>query len=89
MNSIMIRFKVIDFDRWKAAFDANESWRRTSGEQNYRVFSDTDDPLMITVLLGWDSPDYGQSFINSPQLRRKMQDGGVVGEPTFFLLKDL
>lgn len=89
MNNIMMRFKVIDFDRWKAEFDADESWRRTSGEQNYRIFCDTDDPLMITVLLGWDSPDYGQSFISSPQLRRKMQDGGVVGDPTYFLLKDL
>lgn len=88
MNYIMMRCKVIDFDRWKAEFAADESWRQTGGEQSFRIFRDTDDPLMITVLLGWESPDYGQQFIDSPQLRRKLQDGGVVGEPTFFLLKD-
>jgi len=89
MNHVMMRCKVIDFGRWMAEFNADESWRRSVGEQDYHVYRDTDDPSMVTVIMGWDHMDNGQNFINSPTLRRKNQDGGVVGEPTYFLLKDI
>lgn len=89
MNYIMMRFKVVDFDRWMAEFKADESWRQTSGEQNYRIFRDADDPMMITLLLGWDGMDSEQLFINSPKLHRRLQDGGVIGDPDYLLLKEL
>ncbi|HEY3377887.1 MAG TPA: hypothetical protein VGL77_10380 [Armatimonadota bacterium] len=89
MFNIVMRFKVIDYPRWKAEFDADDSWRRTSGEQDYRVFRDADDPTLITVMLGWESMDTGQLFISSPLLRRKLQDGGVIGEPNYFLVNEV
>ena len=89
MYNVMMRCKVIDFDRWLAEFKADESWRSSMGEQHHHIYRDTSDPAMVTVIMGWDHLDNGQLFINSPLLHRKNQDGGVIGEPTYFLLKDL
>lgn len=89
MFNVMMRFKIVDYSRWKAEFDADESWRRGVGQRDYQVFRDADDPSMVTVRLGWESMDTGQLFITSPQLRKKMQDGGVMGDPTYFFMNDV
>ena len=89
MFNIMMRFKVADFPRWKAQFDADESTRRNIGEQDYHIYRDADDAAVITVVLGWDAMDTGQLWVNSPLLRRELQDGGVIGDPVYFLVNDV
>ena len=89
MFNIMMRCKVIDFNQFKAEFDADDSWRRSGGEQNFHLYRDTDDNSMVTVLLGWESLQTGQLLVDSHQFRRQLQDGGVIGEPTFVFLNEI
>lgn len=89
MVNILMRCKVIDFNQFQAEFDADDSWRRSGGEQNFHLFRDADDLSMVTVLLGWDDFQTGQLFVDSHRFRRQLQDGGVIGEPTFFIMNEV
>ena len=89
MLNILMRCKVIDFERFKTEFDADDSWRRTGGERNFHLFRDADDLSMVTVLLGWDDLLTGEVFVDSLRFRRQLQDGGVIGDPTFVFLNEV
>lgn len=89
MFNILLRFKVADYARWKAAFDADEAWRTRVGERNYHIFRDADDSSMVTVMLGWDDLATAQMFVNSPHFQKECTDGGVIGAPTYFFVNDI
>ncbi len=89
MLNILMRCKVIDFEQFKAEFDADDSWRRAGGEHNFQLYRDADDISMVTVMLEWDSLETGQFFVDSLKFHRQLQDGGVIGDPAFFFLKEI
>lgn len=84
-----MRQKVIDYDRWKATFDANLLWRTQSGMRSYRIYRDVDDASIVTTIQEWDSFEVAQLHAQSPELRRKLQDAGVIGEPMIYIMNEL
>jgi quinol monooxygenase YgiN len=88
MIFILVRHQVADYDRWQAEFQADASRRMNSGEQSVRVFRDADDPKMITIIEEWPDFPTAQMFIQSEDLRRRMQAGGVIGDPTIMFLQE-
>jgi quinol monooxygenase YgiN len=78
---IMIRHKVQDYATWKTAFDNFASFRRTSGEQSYRILHPSDDSNDLTLIFEWDSQGHAETFLASPELKDAMQQAGVAEEP--------
>lgn len=89
MVYVFIRQQVADFDRWIASFEGNATWRMGVGEQNFRVYRDADDPTFVTLVQGWADFATAQIYLSSDELRRKMQDAGVIGEPTIYVMEEL
>jgi heme-degrading monooxygenase HmoA len=84
----MVRHKVADYVRWKEAFDGHLSARKAAGEVGNRVLLSVDDPHEVTLLLDWDSLERARRFAKSDDLKQKMQQSGVVGDPDVSFLED-
>jgi hypothetical protein len=55
MPYVLIRHKVEDYKRWKAAFDAHGATRKASGSKGGRLLPSVEDPNELVILLAWDS----------------------------------
>ena len=79
MIVVAIRHAVEDYDRWKAGFDAFPPTE--TGALFARVNRAVDDPNMVAVVAGYETLEVAKAFLDSPELKQKMQEAGVVGEP--------
>lgn len=82
MAFILAIFEVEDYDKWRQIYDANVDFRRDSGQTGEaRVFQDCDNPGKISILFGWDSEENAKAFASSDDLKQKMKEAGVTGQP--------
>jgi heme-degrading monooxygenase HmoA len=87
MVHVLVRHKVADYGRWKEAFDSHLSARKRGGEIGFRLFHSVDDPHEIFLLLDWDSAEEARKFLDSSELRERMQQAGVQGAPEIHYLE--
>lgn len=81
MYVLAINHPVADYDKWKAVYDTMPPTSR--GAKFARVNRGVDDPNLVTVVAGFDSLDTLNDFVSDPELKAKMQEAGVSGEPRF------
>lgn len=82
-----IRHPVQDYDTWKAAYDTMPPTSR--GAKFARVNRGVDDPLIVTVVAGFDTVDEAQAFLGSDELKAKMAEAGVAGEPRIEIYREV
>ena len=87
---IMVRHKVRDYDTWRPFFDADEARRQAAGSKGAHLFRSADDPNEIVITLTWDDArvDEAKTFVASDDLRKIMQEAGVVDQPDVYFLND-
>jgi heme-degrading monooxygenase HmoA len=88
MVHVLVRHKVADYPRWKEAFDSHLTSRKRAGETGYHVFHSMEDSHEIVVLSDWQTVEEARKFMNSDELRQKMQTAGVQGSPDVQYLED-
>jgi len=88
MVHVLLRHKVSDYSHWKEAFDAHLNTRMHAGELGFRLFQNVDDPRDVTLLLDWDTLEHARRFVGSEELRKAMQQAGVVGAPEVQYVED-
>ena len=86
MAHILVRSNVEDYAKWKAAFDGDIGFRGSLGSLGGHVLQDASDPNHVVVLLEWDTMENLQQFVQSDELKEKMQEAGVTGAPDVYLL---
>lgn len=86
MAYVLVRHKVQDFDRWKAAFDEQASARADAGSRGGYVFRNLDDGSEVVILLEWDEREKVQEFIVSKDMQETMLNAGVADLPTVYYL---
>jgi len=89
MIHVLVRHKVADFPRWKEVFDSHLNARVRAGETGFRLFQSTSDPRDVTLLLDWESANSARQFMDSDDLKAKMQEAGVIGTPEIQFLEDV
>ena len=87
MYIVAINHPVADYDQWKAAYDNFTPVSR--GAKFSRVNRSVDDPNLITVVSGFESLDALNAFVSSPDLKAKMQEAGVSGEPRIEIYEEV
>lgn len=83
---LLIRHKVKDFPAWKQGYDAHLPKRAEAGlTEKYLLREDTD---ANEVILLFEAQDLGRAkaFSGSADLRERMQQLGVVGQPELYFL---
>lgn len=86
MAHMLIRHKVQDFDKWKAAYDAHRQTRVASGLTDLHLWRNVDDPKELILLFEAADVAKAKAFASSPDLKEKMTAAGVIGLPEFFFL---
>jgi heme-degrading monooxygenase HmoA len=87
MFVLAINHPVADYDQWKAMYDTMPPTSR--GAKFARVNRSVDDPNLITVVSGFDSLDALNGFVSDPDLKAKMKEAGVAGEPRIEIYEEV
>ena len=82
-----IRHPVRDFDEWKAVFDTFPP--TTNGALFARVNRSIDDPNMVAVVAGFPTVEAALAFLDNPELKEKMGEAGVAGEPRIEIYEEV
>lgn len=77
----LVIIKVADYAQWRASFDSVDDLRHSYGQTGYQVLQSAQDSNEVLVLLAWEDEGRALEYLNSPQLREAMQEGGVQGCP--------
>ena len=88
MAVIAITHEVEDYDNWRKVYDDNDDIREKYGIHGGRVFQDSDDSKMVTVLAEGDLEAL-KSFASSTDLYESMKASGVVGLPKTTYLEEV
>ena len=82
-NVLIIKHKVANYAKWKLLYDAHDSTRLAYGLHNYVVSRGIEDTNMVMVALRMDDAAKAKTFSALPDLKARMQKGGVLGVPSF------
>ena len=88
MVYLLIRSKVKDFDKWKPIFDKHANVRKAEGSQGGRLFRNADDLNEPFIIFKWDTIENARKFSESEELRKRMQEAGVVDKPDIYFLEE-
>jgi quinol monooxygenase YgiN len=89
MAYIVVHHKVKDYNQWKPIFDQHESFRRANGCKQTRLFQNPDNPNDLIILLEWDNLDNARRFVQSEDLRKTMEQAGVIDQPHVHFLNEV
>ena len=88
MVHVLIRHKVADYSRWKQVFDSHLNTRKRAGEVACQLFHNVEDPRELFLLMDWQTVEEARKFMDSAELRQRMQEAGVQGAPEIQYLED-
>ncbi len=78
---VHIEHPVIDYDRWKGAFDSDPVGREQAGVRRHRVMRAADDPAFVIIDLELDTAEQADAMLASLHELWKRVDGVVVSGP--------
>ena len=88
MNYVMIRHKVKDYKKWKAAYDAHGATREAAGLNERCLLRNTKSRNDVFILFVANNLARAKAFCASADLRAAMKKAGVTGKPELVLLAD-
>lgn len=88
MPFLLIHHKVENFNKWKPLFDEHGKKRRSAGSKKYQIFHGADDANNLVILFEWDNMENAHAFAESEDLKQKMKEAGVIGEPDIYFLNE-
>lgn len=84
-SRVIIMHKVKDWDAWKRSFDSHKQARVDAGMSDRSLGYDVDDNHMVTVVFTINDMAKAKAFMASQDLKDKMKEAGVEGEPKVFM----
>jgi len=81
-NMVSVTHKIKDFSKWLSSYEAHDSMKLANGLHNYVVSRGFTDSNTLMVALKTDDVAKAKAFMNDPNLKKAMQQSGVVGAPT-------
>ena len=83
-NRLLMMEKVKDWDAWKKEFDQNKQLRIDGGLIDRGIGHAVDDNHQVTVVFAVTDMTKAKAFLQSKELKDKMEKAGVEGKPTPF-----
>ncbi len=79
MHCLALDFQVVDFFKWKSAFDQNDSLRKAFGLRSWHIFRKVLDTNQVLVMMKVTDVDKASAYSTDPEVTAQMKDMGVVG----------
>jgi hypothetical protein len=86
MAHMLIRHKVQDFAKWKAAYDAHRAARAEAGLKELHLWRNADQPSEVLLLFEAADVAKAKAFATSADLKERMTTAGVLGPPDIVFL---
>jgi hypothetical protein len=86
MPHMLIRHKVADFKKWKPVYDAHLSARENAGLKQVYLGRNVANPNEVVILFQGADVERAKAFAGSEDLKRVMQEAGVLGPPDVTIL---
>jgi hypothetical protein len=80
----LITSRVKDYDAWKKVFDGDKQDRMNAGITDRSVNQNIDDPNMVTLVMAIADMKKAVAFMNTKELKHRMDSAGVVGPPDVY-----
>ncbi len=87
MTTMMVKLRVAEFDKWKAAFDSSAAMRRENGWISHTIHRDPADPNVVVVAHRVQDAARAKAFVASPEVRAMLANAGVQGPPEVMMLE--
>lgn len=81
MVTVILQHEVENYDKWKAAFDADHANRAAAGMKAHTVGRLAGTPDTAVVISQWEKAEDFQKLLQNPNLAEAMKAGGVIGKP--------
>jgi uncharacterized protein (DUF1330 family) len=79
-TTLLIRYRIDEFDRYKPVFDDFGASRRAHGASGHRLLQLVNDPHEIVVMVDFPSPEAAQGFLNDPERSDALVRAGIASE---------
>ena len=89
VTHLHVGFKVENYGQWKEGYDASIEQRKASGEVSFQVFRNADDPNTVTVLSVQESAEQVQAFMDSPDLKARMEAAGITEMGQMLIVEEM
>lgn len=86
MAYMLVRHKVEDFRVWKDTYDGHLPARDAAGLREVHLLRNLDDPHEVVILFEASDIEKARAFAASEDLRRTMQNAGVIDQPDIYYL---
>ncbi|MDP4244951.1 MAG: hypothetical protein Q8932_03815, partial [Bacteroidota bacterium] len=84
---VLVRHKVKDWAAWKKAFDSHKQVRMDAGLTDRVIGHAVGDDHDVVLVFAVADVAKAKAFMESKDLKDKMNEAGVVGPPTSFMYK--
>ncbi len=85
MPTIFFQHRVADYDEWRPNYDEDVERRSAAGLSEIGVFRKAGDENLVLLVWGAESVEGFQAMLTSEELKDKMQEAGVIGEPEIWI----
>ena len=89
VTHVHVGFKVKDYEQWKEGYDASVEQRKAAGEVSFQVFRNVDDSNTVTVLSVQKSAERVQAFLDSPDLKARMEAAGITEMGQMLIMEEM
>jgi hypothetical protein len=79
--TLFVRHTVADYDTWRKAYDGADSLRAKHGCTGERVMRVPGDSNDVAATHEFPTLAQAEAFVNDPDLKAGMEQGGVTGPP--------
>ena len=83
-DRVIANFKVKDYDFWKSVFDGDKQDRMNAGITDRAIGQYIGDPHMVSLVMAIADMKKAGDFLNTKELKHRMDSAGVVGAPDVF-----
>ncbi|MGA7723599.1 MAG: hypothetical protein WCA84_20705 [Ignavibacteriaceae bacterium] len=86
MPYLLVKQKIIDFERWYAVFKSEAKAQKESGLHDIIIFREIIDENLIVCLFKIDNLEKAKAFTDSQKNRGILELSGTTGEPEILFL---
>ena len=80
--------KVEDYDKFLSIIKEDESLIKSFDGKSAQVLQVLDNPNMGIVIVKWENLENAKKFVESEELKARMQAGGVSGKPEIYFTEE-
>jgi hypothetical protein len=86
MTTLLLTCRVADYKRWRPLYE--EAVSHIPEILTWRVWHGQDDPNVVVIQETYESREFAEALLNSPEMQNEMADHGVSAVQTYFLDAD-